>query len=135
VWSECLPRPGVRRPDVYSGIVFRRPTVCLPLEPTPPACRKSAMASADKPRLAVIVPCYNEEEVLPQTTARLHDVVVRLIEAGKIDRSSFICFVDDGSNDRTWSIIEEMRWTVPTVCGLRLSRNHGHQNALIAGLF
>ena len=88
-----------------------------------------------KKRLVVVVPCYNEEEVLPETGKRLNDVVERLVEAGKIHDGSSICFVDDGSRDRTWRTIEDLSLRLPRVGGLRLSRNRGHQNALMAGLF
>ena len=88
-----------------------------------------------KPQLAIVVPCYNEEEVLPQTTAKLLSVVDRLIDSGDIAATSNICFVDDGSRDRTWSVIRDFSQKHPAVGGIRLSRNRGHQNALMAGLF
>jgi polyisoprenyl-phosphate glycosyltransferase len=85
--------------------------------------------------LALVVPCYNEQEVLGETIARLGEVMDRLLEQQRITAGSRIWFVDDGSRDRTWPIIEqacrENRW----VAGVKLARNHGHQNALIAGLF
>lgn len=90
-------------------------------------------ASKMPPRLAVIIPCYNEEDILAET----HDVVVKylrqLINAGKTDRESFICFVDDGSNDKTWNLIEGFTGD-GMVRGIKLSSNFGHQNALLAGL-
>lgn len=64
-----------------------------------------AMTGKLKPSLAIVVPCYNEEEVLPETAARVHCVVDELIMADKIIDESYICFVDDGSTDRTWAII------------------------------
>ena len=84
--------------------------------------------------LAFVVPCYNEEEVLPQTKTELLELRSRLIQKGLIDEESFICFVDDGSKDRTWELIEEYS-ADPAIKGLKLSRNCGHQNALLAGLF
>ena len=84
--------------------------------------------------LAFVVPCYNEEEVLPQTKTELLELRNRLIQKGLIDEESFICFVDDGSKDRTWELIEEYS-ADPAIKGLKLSRNCGHQNALLAGLF
>ena len=85
--------------------------------------------------LAIVVPCYNEEEVLPETVKRLTTLVEHLVEAGKIDADSRIYFVDDGSRDGTWSFIEGCAAKGMPVVGLRLSRNRGHQNALLAGLF
>jgi len=85
-------------------------------------------------RLAIVVPCYNEEEVLPETTARLTKVLRRLLDAGKITSESRVYFVDDGSRDRTWSLIEEFVRRGLAVIGVKLSRNRGHQNAVLAGL-
>ena len=86
-------------------------------------------------KLGIVVPCYNEEEVLHETAKRLQVLVSRLIVAGKISADSKIFFVDDGSRDRTWSLIEELSRQSSAVAGIKLSRNRGHQNALIAGLF
>ncbi|MBN2895246.1 MAG: glycosyltransferase family 2 protein [Campylobacterales bacterium] len=85
-------------------------------------------------RLGIVVPCYNEEEVLSETAARLLALLDRLIERGIIDAQSRICFVDDGSKDTTWSLIEQLCLESLHVSGLKLSRNRGHQNALLAGL-
>ena len=84
--------------------------------------------------LAMVVPCYNEEEVLPTTKKELSTLLQRLKEKNLVDEASFICFVDDGSRDRTWELIEEFA-KEPHIKGLKLSRNCGHQNALLAGLF
>ena len=84
--------------------------------------------------LAMVIPCYNEEEVLPTTKKELSALLDRLKERGLVDEKSFICFVDDGSKDRTWQMIEEFA-KEPYIKGLKLSRNCGHQNALLAGLF
>jgi len=86
-------------------------------------------------RLAIVVPCYNEQEVLPETSRRLLAVLERLTEEGLASASSRVYFVDDGSRDRTWGLIEELARAHPQICGIKLSRNRGHQNALIAGLF
>ena len=84
--------------------------------------------------LYIVVPCYNEEEVLPETAKRLGDKLSALIAAGKISKKSRVLFVNDGSKDKTWSIIEDLHRTSPLFCGADLSRNRGHQNALLAGL-
>jgi glycosyltransferase involved in cell wall biosynthesis len=84
--------------------------------------------------LAIVVPCYNEEEVLPDTVARLVAILDALQSQGKISPTSQLCFVDDGSQDRTWALIEEFAGNDARVHGIRLSRNRGHQNALLAGL-
>ncbi|WP_141266846.1 glycosyltransferase family 2 protein [Thermodesulfovibrio sp. Kuro-1] len=86
------------------------------------------------PKLVIVVPCYNEEEVLPETIVRLTNVMNELMEKQKISRDSFILFVDDGSRDRTWEIIENTAKINSTIRGLKLTRNFGHQNALIAGM-
>ncbi|BDY13572.1 glycosyltransferase family 2 protein [Hydrogenimonas cancrithermarum] len=85
--------------------------------------------------LSIIVPCYNEEEVLPETVVRLSELLQALIDKKKVDEKSRICFVDDGSKDATWKMIERYSTEQPNICGIKLSRNYGHQNALIAGLF
>lgn len=85
-------------------------------------------------RVAIVVPCYNEEEVLPETAAQLSELLSRLISAGKAGTDSAIYFVDDGSHDRTWALIEELAQEIPHVRGIKLSHNRGHQNALLAGL-
>lgn len=84
--------------------------------------------------LAIVVPCYNEEEVLPSSNEQLISVLNNLIEANKISKDSYILYVDDGSKDWTWSIISSLYEKSSLVKGLKLSRNKGHQNALLAGL-
>ena len=84
--------------------------------------------------LYVVVPCYNEEEVLPETSRRLREKLEQLIAAGKIDAKSRILFVNDGSKDRTWELISALHEECPLFGGVNLSRNRGHQNALLAGL-
>lgn len=85
--------------------------------------------------LSIVVPCYNEQEALPETSRQLLALRSRLVAAGKIDDHSRVVFVDDGSRDRTWPMIEEYAASGLPVVGVKLSRNRGHQNALLAGLF
>ena len=82
----------------------------------------------------LVVPCYNEEEVLRETASRLKDKMQVLISNKVISEKSRITFVDDGSKDKTWSIIEELNSNNKIFSGVKLSRNRGHQNALLAGL-
>jgi len=84
--------------------------------------------------LYIVVPCYNEEPVLPETASRLRDKLLRMISAGFAGKDSRILFVDDGSKDRTWEIIEDLHSSDPLFSAVKLSRNKGHQNALLAGL-
>lgn len=84
--------------------------------------------------LYIVVPCYNEEEVLPETARRLEDKLRALISAGKISPQSRVLFVNDGSKDRTWEVIQALHRENGLFCGADLSRNRGHQNALLAGL-
>lgn len=84
--------------------------------------------------LSIVVPCYNEEAVLPETIQRLTELLQYLIDKGKITSNSCVYYVDDGSRDRTWDLIEALAKTNSTVRGIKLSRNRGHQNALLAGL-
>jgi len=84
-------------------------------------------------RLIIVVPCYNEQEVLQETTLRLNDVLQGMESDGKIAEGR-ILYVDDGSRDRTWTLIEELAASWPRVMGLKLAHNVGHQQALWAGL-
>lgn len=84
--------------------------------------------------LYIVVPCYNEEEVLPETSRRLRAKLEGLMAAGKISERSRVLFVNDGSRDRTWELITRLHGECPLFCGADLSRNRGHQNALLAGL-
>ena len=84
--------------------------------------------------LYVVIPCYNEEEVLPETARQLKEKMTSLMERGLIARDSRIVFVNDGSKDRTWPIIRELYEQDPLYAGVNLTRNRGHQNALLAGL-
>lgn len=88
----------------------------------------------NKPVLYIVVPCYNEEEVLPETSKRLKVKLSDLIVAGKVSEDSRVLFVDDGSKDRTWEMIREYHEADDHFSGVKLSRNRGHQNALLAGL-
>jgi len=86
-------------------------------------------------RLSIVVPCYNEEAVLPETVKRLAELLERLSGQGRIAADSHALLVDDGSKDRTWALIEEFSAQSKWIRGIKLSRNRGHQNALLAGLF
>ena len=85
--------------------------------------------------LYMVIPCYNEEEVLPVTSGLFLEELQLLIEKEKISEESRILFVNDGSKDRTWEIIEGLARENPHFIGICQSRNRGHQNALLAGLF
>lgn len=87
-------------------------------------------------RLAIVVPCYNEEEVLKISSKALRDVLSDLINKGKVSDDSYVLFVNDGSKDRTWELIEEEHKLFPErIFGVKLAKNVGHQYALCAGLF
>lgn len=94
----------------------------------------SSPPNRQEPTLTVVVPCYNEEEVLPEAANRLGTLLADLIRSGDIDQASHILFVDDGSKDMTWQLIETFALKNKTFKGLKLSRNKGHQYALLAGL-
>ena len=84
--------------------------------------------------LAVVIPCYNEEDVIVETSRQLGMLLDRLIEKKKIAKTSKIYFVDDGSKDETWTLISNLVAKSDRFSGIKLSRNCGHQNALLAGL-
>ncbi len=84
--------------------------------------------------LYIVVPCYNEEAVLPETARRLRAKLRALIRAGTVSPKSRVFFVNDGSTDATWEIVSGLHQADPIFCGADLSRNRGHQNALLAGL-
>ncbi len=86
------------------------------------------------PVLYIVVPCYNEEQVLPITAPEFAAKLNALAAAGKISPDSRVLFVDDGSKDATWQIISDLARQDARLAGIRLSRNRGHQNALLAGL-
>ncbi len=85
-------------------------------------------------RLTIVVPCYNEEEVLPETNRRLLALLTGMQERMLTSADSSVHYVDDGSSDQTWNIIESLAMSDARVHGLKLSRNRGHQSALLAGL-
>jgi glycosyltransferase involved in cell wall biosynthesis len=84
--------------------------------------------------LYIVVPCYNEEEVLPESSRIMRQKLLSLVSAGEVSDKSRLLLVDDGSSDSTWSIIERLSAENECIGGVKLSRNRGHQNALMAGL-
>lgn len=82
----------------------------------------------------IVVPCYNEQDVLGETNNRLTQLIDSLLDQGKINSDSRIYYIDDGSSDHTWDIIEDLSKHQPCVAGIKLSHNVGHQHALLAGL-
>lgn len=84
--------------------------------------------------LAVIIPCYNEEDVLPMSISKIKNVMYNLIDENIIASKSFLLFVNDGSKDNTWGIISRAHQEDNKICGVNLAGNAGHQNALLAGL-
>lgn len=84
--------------------------------------------------LYLVIPCYNEEAVLHETAKQLLEKMNSMFDRGMISRESKIMFVNDGSRDKTWEIIQELHESNPIYSGVKLSRNKGHQNALLAGL-
>lgn len=99
-----------------------------------PSSPNPSHPSAQLPSLAVVVPCYNEQEVLSETFAALENVMAKLLDAHKISDQSALYFVDDGSKDATWEILAGKAKANNSVVAIKLSRNKGHQNALYAGL-
>lgn len=85
-------------------------------------------------RLYIVIPCYNEEEVLPETAKRIGALLTAMEERGRVSPESRIVFVDDGSRDATWRIIAALAAEDRRMQGIKLARNAGHQNALLAGL-
>ncbi|MBR1914992.1 MAG: glycosyltransferase family 2 protein [Alphaproteobacteria bacterium] len=86
-------------------------------------------------RLLVVMPCYNEEDVLETTIKKMSTLMEKWIEKKKISPLSQVCFVNDGSKDKTWDIISKIASKNKLFCGVNLSRNFGHQGALLAGLY
>lgn len=97
-------------------------------------CENGGVNMEQKSTLYLVVPCYNEEEVLDETTRQLNKKLEDLIGEGKVSDASRILFVNDGSKDQTWMIISRLHEEYKLVSGLNLSRNRGHQNAVFAGL-
>jgi glycosyltransferase involved in cell wall biosynthesis len=85
-------------------------------------------------KLGIVVPCYNEEQVLSETIARLRALLTELYKANKISADSAVWLVDDGSRDNTWGLIRAIATEDSRIRGIKLSRNRGHQSALLAGL-
>ncbi len=85
-------------------------------------------------KLFLVIPCYKEQEVLPETSARLKRKMQQMIEQNRISPASRVVFVNDGSTDKTWEMIQELHKEDRLFSGIDLSRNRGHQNALLAGL-
>lgn len=92
------------------------------------------MERRGKPCLYIVIPCYNEESVLPIMAPCFRDKILSLVASGRISERSRVLFVNDGSKDSTWSIIRELSASDDIYTGISLSRNRGHQNALLAGL-
>lgn len=92
------------------------------------------MGNSDLPSMDIVVPCYNEAEAFPHCLEVLGKILGNLVVSKKISQSSKIIFVDDGSKDNTWSLIKDASLKIIYVRGIKLSRNRGHQNALLAGL-
>jgi glycosyltransferase involved in cell wall biosynthesis len=92
------------------------------------------MMRTECPVLYLAVPCYHEEEALPITAVKLHEKLTQLMEQGSIAPESRIVFIDDGSKDGTWRVISELHEENPIFRGIKLTRNCGHQRALLAGL-
>ena len=97
-------------------------------------CKLRGEASYMQPILYIVIPCYNEEEVLPITSTMFLDKIKELVGNGEISDDSRIMFVNDGSKDRTWDIIKELSEKDHHFIGICQSRNRGHQNAVLAGL-
>jgi glycosyltransferase involved in cell wall biosynthesis len=90
--------------------------------------------SGEPPRIAIVVPCHNEQEVLRHTTRTLLAQLEAMRSGGLAAEASYLCLVDDGSTDRTWPLIRELHGDDPRVHGLKLTRNFGHQGAVLAGM-
>lgn len=90
--------------------------------------------TVEAPSLSIVVPCYNEEDVLPETASRLVALLNGLIAAGTVNPASTIHFIDDGSSDQTWPLIKALNGNDSKLRGIKLAANVGHQRALLAGL-
>ena len=87
-----------------------------------------------KKTLAIVVPCYNEEDMIPITVTKLSEVISSMANEGVIASNSYMLLVNDGSKDQTWPLIKKYCNETKYVCGVNLAGNVGHQNALMAGL-
>jgi len=92
------------------------------------------MDGSQVPEVTLVIPCYNEQEVLGETARRLGELLVGLMERNKVALTSGVWFIDDGSKDRTWKVIEQLASKHSFIRGMKLAHNRGHQNALLAGL-
>ena len=86
-------------------------------------------------KLVIVMPCYNEEEVLPQTFKVIGSLLKKLIKAKKVSPQSKVCFINDGSKDKTWELIQKAVAKEKIFSGISLSRNFGHQKAIVAGMY
>lgn len=124
-----------RAPD--AGAAAALPITRLEAEPDWPKYAAEVLRAAHSgggTRLSIVVPCFNEQEVLPETARRLALLLDELRREGEIAPDSGVYFVDDGSSDATWALIEALAQADAAMHGIKLSRNCGHQNALLAGL-
>jgi glycosyltransferase involved in cell wall biosynthesis len=96
---------------------------------------QKAYQDSTEPVLAIVVPCFNEEAILPSSAVALENLLRAMMDDGTVSRQSFILFVDDGSTDATWQIISSLHQRESFLRGLKLAGNAGHQNALLAGMF
>jgi len=100
-----------------------------------PPSQMTAISAPERPAVSFVVPCHNEELVVPDTARALLDLIGQQFDIGRCGPESLVLFVDDGSSDSTWALIEQLAQSHPgRIAGLRLSRNVGHQHALLAGL-
>lgn len=110
----------------------------IPVERSCSECSEAQINKKEErtmqPKLAIVIPCYNEEEVLPITSQMFRDQLNDMIRQGKISNESYILFVNDGSKDKTWEIIKKLSGEDRCFRGISQSRNRGHQNTLLAGL-
>lgn len=90
--------------------------------------------TAKIPRVVIVVPCYNEQEVLPISSKRLSEILAAMVEHQLASDDSRVLYVDDGSRDNTWQEIEKIHEVDNTACGIRFAANRGHQNAVLAGI-
>lgn len=95
---------------------------------------QTRIATGRSARLAIVIPCYNEEEALPLTVERLTEIIDRMAAEGLVTSDSYIMCCDDGSRDATWQAIQDLHASDPRVKGISLAHNRGHQYALLAGL-
>jgi polyisoprenyl-phosphate glycosyltransferase len=127
-WAPSHNRQPISRPPASTPALLPDPAAVPALAPVP------APDSVAAPRLALVVPCFNEEEVLPETMRQLGAVLADLMARGLVAGDSFALYVDDGSHDATWDLIAAAQRQSDAVAGVKLARNAGHQKALLAGI-